>query len=302
MPEIPASLLDLMAEIGPRWGTNIAEHAALMQKAFTELHANAHRPPINVARDIAYGPHPRQRLDVFSSRHANGAPVVLFVHGGAFVRGDRNATPELYANVLYYFARHGMVGINMEYRLARDAPWPGGAEDVGAAIAWIKTNVAHHGGDPEKIFVIGHSAGGSHVATWAYDRRVHGDAGPSIAGAIIVGGRVRADSRPDDPNCKNVEAYFGPDKKLQAERSPVMHAAGSSLPTFIAIAQYENPFLDVYCLELAWRIAASRGRAPRVVQAMGHNHISMVCHFNTADDWLGRQIREFMGSALLKKE
>ena len=79
------------------------------------------------ARRLAYGAHARQVLDVFSPAGARAAPVMMFVHGGAFVRGDKRVTGELYENVLHWFARQGFVGVNIEYRLAPEAAYPGGA-------------------------------------------------------------------------------------------------------------------------------------------------------------------------------
>ena len=118
---------------------------------------------VTVTRDIAYGSHARQILDCFVPAGATNAPVVVFVHGGIFVRGDKRLSSEVYDNVLYWFARQGFIGVNIEYRLAPESPWPGGADDLGLAIAWARANVARHGGDPGSIFAIGHSAGGTHV-------------------------------------------------------------------------------------------------------------------------------------------
>ena len=63
---------------------------------------------------------------------------------------------------------------------------------------------------------------------------------------------------------------------------------------FIAIAEYENRYLDAYGLEFASRLAHVRRRAPRFVQMLGHNHTSIVAHFNTAEEWLGWQIVDFL--------
>ena len=90
-----------------------------------------------LARDIAYGPHERQRLDIYAEAGGWPRPVLLFVHGGGFVAGDkggRDAGDWANAAVGVMAARMGMVGAVMTYRLAPDAPWPAGAEDVGAAI------------------------------------------------------------------------------------------------------------------------------------------------------------------------
>jgi hypothetical protein len=68
------------------------------------------------------------------------------------------------------------------------------------------------------------------------------------------------------------------------------------LPVFIAVAEYENPYLDVYGAELFYRIAAARGRAPRFMRLPRHNHISIVAHLNTEEDTLGSEIRDFLAT------
>ena len=121
-----------------------------------------------MARDVPYGTHSRQIVDVYRHGRVENVPVVLFVHGGALVRGDKDLTDEVYANVCYYFARHGYLGVNVEYRLAPESKYPGGAEDLAAAIAWAKRSARDLGGDPERLLV-GHSAGATHVAGYAWD-------------------------------------------------------------------------------------------------------------------------------------
>ena len=67
-----------------------------------------------------------------------------------------------------YFASLGLVGVNATYRLAPEAKFPDGANDIGAAVAWVKDNIAEYGGDPNQVFVIGKSAAASHAATYAF--------------------------------------------------------------------------------------------------------------------------------------
>ena len=93
-----------------------------------------------------------------------------------------------------------------------------------------------------------------------------------------------------------MRAYFGDDESKYEQRSPVVHGGASNLPVFTAIAEYENPYLDVYGAELFYRIAAARGRAPRFLRMRRHNHISIVAHLNTEEDMLGREIRDFLAT------
>jgi len=71
------------------------------------------------------------------------------------------------------------------------------------------------------------------------------------------------------------------------------YAAEADLPVMIAIAQYENPYLDLYGLEFCQRVARARGHVPRFVQMMRHNHTSIVAHFDSGEETLGREILDF---------
>lgn len=283
-----------MVEVGSRWGQDIPAHVRLMVDSFTSLLAGAPKGGVEVTRDIAYGAHPRQQLDVFRPIGGRTMPVVVFVHGGAFVDGHRNRSAEVYSNVLYYFARNGVVGVNIEYRLAPEHRYPSGSEDVGLAVDWVKRRIVEYGGDPEKIFLIGHSAGAAHAASYAYDRRLQPASGPGIAGLVVLSGRVRAETLPENPNARKVEAYYGTDPTVLDDCSAVMHVSAESVPTMIAVAEYENPLLDVHCAELFHRLAEAKRRAPRMVWLGGHNHTSVIAHFNTAEERLGREILEFI--------
>jgi acetyl esterase/lipase len=291
---LPAAIQAELVAIGPRYQSDIRTHIPRTRELFLPLLAESPKAGVRVTADLAFGDDPAQRLDVYRPEGAADAPVVVFVHGGALTRGDKNANAEVYANVMYFFARHGVVGINTNYRLAPEHRYPSAALDIGSAVAWARANVADHGGDPDRIFLVGHSSGGTHAATWAYDPAIHGAAGPGVAGLVLLSGRLTADNRPGDPNAAGVEAYFGTDPSLYPSRSPVSHGAASDVPTFIVVAEFDNPFLDAYGADLFSRICSSRGRCPRFTQLIGHNHMSMVMSFNTADEALGLEILEFI--------
>lgn len=292
-PGIPPRLRELMAQVGPRWGSDVSGHVKLMIDRFSEVLARAPKRA-KVTRELAYGNHARNVLDVYAPTAAGAAPVVLFLHGGAFVDGQKDRTAEVYSNVCWYFARHGIVGVNLEHRLAPEFKYPSGAQDVAAAVAWARANIGRFGGDPGRIFLMGHSAGAAHVGCYAYDKLLQPAGGPGIAGLIVVSGRVRTENRPDNPNARKVEAYLGSDAEALERGSAVTHVGADSVPTMIAIAQYENPLLDMHCAELFHRLAAAKRRAPRLLWLAGHNHTSTIAHLNTAEDRLGTEIREFI--------
>ena len=229
------------------------------------------------------------------TRTAN-APMVIFFHGGAYVRGDKDepGATEIYGNVLIWFARHGIVGINANYRLAPTATWPAAAQDVGRVVTWAKMHGAQHGGDPSRIYLIGHSAGATHVATYTFDKSMHAVAGPGIVGAVLISGRYRIEANPADPNLQSMRAYFGSDTATYPARSPITHIRESAVPVFIVIAQYDHAFTDLFGAELFSAICERDRACPRFTRLTTHNHISEVASFNTADEQLGREILAFI--------
>lgn len=297
MAAIPAELRALMAEIGPRWGAATSANVKRMVEEFTRVHRTLPRTGVHESRDLAYGPHPRQRLDVYAPNETGkNRAAVVFVHGGAFTEGDRNRSDEIYSNIGRYFARHGIVGINIGYRLAPEIQYPDGSRDVGTAIAWTRRNAPEFGIGPSRIFLMGHSAGAAHAATYAYERRLHPPGGRGIAGLIVVSGRVRVDNLGENPNAKRVEAYYGGDPSAYDACSPVSHTDSESVPTLVAWSEFENPLLDVYCSELVHRLGLVRRRTPPVVWLKGHNHTSIVAHIGLDEDVLGAMLRGFIAN------
>src|ERR1700739_738236 len=212
LPEIPSDLRALMAEIGPKWAADTKGHVRLMVEKFSEVLKSSPKQGIRVDT-VCYGPHERQAFEVFhpADPGATARPGLIFVHGGAFTEGSRHRSTEIYANVLYYFARHGVVGINAGYRLAPEARYPEATRDIAAVVQWMRKNAARLNVDADRIFLMGHSAGGAHVGSYAYDKRHQPASGHGLAGVLIISGRVRADGRADNPNAKRVAEYYGPD-------------------------------------------------------------------------------------------
>jgi acetyl esterase/lipase len=296
---IPPPLLNLLRHWGPRWQTEMPAARDAVCAAYAALLDQPAPPGVQVLMDLPYGADPRQVLDVYAPPHTTVTrPVMVFVHGGGFVRGDKDQGDGLFANVLHEFAAHGWLGINVEYRLAPQAPWPAGAEDVRDAVQWVHANAAEHGGDPQRIFLFAHSAGCAHAASAAWDERLRTESqGLRLAGLILASPRVRADMRAENINAAGVAAYFGSDPSQFDDRAPLLHARPDAAPAFVSMAQYENPLIDIYALELAHHLAQIHnnrsGPMPRVVQLPDHNHYSVMAQFNTAHNQLGTDIRDW---------
>jgi acetyl esterase/lipase len=114
-----------------------------------------------VEKDIAYGDHGRRnRLDVWRRKdldHDARAPVLLQVHGGAWMMGQKEGQGE---PLMAHLVQRGWVCVAPNYRLSPRSTWPDHIVDVKKALAWVKENIAEHGGDPEFVVITGGSAGG----------------------------------------------------------------------------------------------------------------------------------------------
>src|SRR5258708_30631480 len=111
-------------------------------------------------RDQAFGPDPPQKLDVVWDGKTTGArPVLVFVHGGGFTGGDKHTPGQFtYDNIMKWANEQGMVGVEINYRLAPKNQYPDAANDTRDALAWVAKNAAKYGGGPRKILLSGHFA------------------------------------------------------------------------------------------------------------------------------------------------
>ena len=254
-------------------------------------------PGVSSTEDIAYGADERHRLDVFApaARPERAMPVVLFVPGGGYIGGAKSR-PGLpfYQNVGVFFARNAMVGVTMNYRLAPRAPWPAGGEDVASAVRWIKQNIYKFGGDPERIFLFGQSAGGTHAAHYAFDERLQpADGKDGVAGAIFQSAVFDPAGAPAGPN---VEAYFGSPAGWN-ERSLFSRIDGRKMPVFLVYAELDpKPFRDEAEKMRAALCRRDGGACPRTLDLAGHNHISEIAHLGSADEQFGRELLNFIRS------
>ncbi|HKW61038.1 MAG TPA: alpha/beta hydrolase [Candidatus Acidoferrum sp.] len=118
--------------------------------------------------DVPYGRDPEQKMDLFLPT-SRDYPTVIFVHGGSLTSGDK--TDEDYGKVCTGFPAVGIGCISVNYRLAPQHIWPAQADDVASAIAWVHANIAPRGGDPTRLFLLGHSSGATLVALVGTDER-----------------------------------------------------------------------------------------------------------------------------------
>lgn len=142
----------------------------------------------HVVRGLAYGADPRQKLDVYVPDHLAGeAPVLLFFYGGAWQSGSR----EQYLAFGQAFASLGIVTVVADYRLYPQVTWPAFVDDGASAMGWVHHHIAQYGGDPARLFVSGHSAGGYIAAMLGSDPKYLAAAGDDfswVRGVIGISG------------------------------------------------------------------------------------------------------------------
>jgi acetyl esterase/lipase len=186
--------------------------------------------------DVAYGNDPRQRLDVYVPIHkkAGPTPVVLFFYGGSWNSGDRND----YRFVGEALASEGYVAVIADYRLYPQVRYPDFLKDSARAFAWVHANIATYGGDPEHLFLMGHSAGAYNAAMLVLDPRLLADVGltnTAMRGWIGMAGPydflpiVNPDVRP---------VFFYPNSPPDSQ--PINHISANVPPTLLLAARDDD--------------------------------------------------------------
>ena len=123
-----------------------------------------------VAQDVPYAEpaNPRQMVDVYAPPNAKNLPVVFWIHGGGWQAGDKTAVqlkPQTFVNA-------GFVFVSVSYRFVTHVEMGDIVRDVAKGLRWTHDNVAKYGGDPERVFVMGHSAGAQQIGRASCRERV----------------------------------------------------------------------------------------------------------------------------------
>ncbi|KAB0324434.1 alpha/beta hydrolase [Janthinobacterium sp. PLB04] len=193
-----------------------------------------------VTRGLAYGPLPRQKLDVYAPRTRTGpVPVVVFFYGGNWTTGERAD----YAFVGHALAARGYLAVIADYRLYPDVHYPEILQDAARAVAWAAMESSRHGGDPARLFVMGHSAGAYNAAMLALDASLlarHGMRPHDLRGWIGLAGPY--DFLPIE-NTITRPVFFYPD--TPAASQPIHHVTAEAPPALlIAPAPGKDKLVD----------------------------------------------------------
>ncbi len=229
---------------------------------------NALRPRLGVrtTRDLPYGEGERGLLDVHAPKGGEGRPVVVFFYGGGWDSGHRRD----YGWVGAALARQGFAAVVPDYRIHPHARWPDFLEDAAKAVRWARDNAARFGGDPDRMVLMGHSAGAYNAAMLAVDGCWLGAEGMDptcdLRGWIGLSGPydflpLRSDV---------LKAIFGPEDQWPRTQ-PVSHVTPGAPPALLITGDRDKVVLPRNTDRLAGRLHEA-GVEARVVHYPKLNH------------------------------
>ncbi len=256
---------------------------------------------VDMHLDLAYvdgSTNPRQRLDLFAPRELAGYPVVVFIHGGFWIHQDKDyfqPVVGLYKNVGIALARRGIGTAVIDYRLVPDVTFDDQLADCAHAIAWVHDHVAAYGGDPTRMVIAGHSAGGHIAALAAFD-----DARLTAAGVDVSAIRGYVPMSPildlaqfaasDSADAPIAGEVFG--DRLAAD-SPSAYFRASVAPLLIVLGEHDEPFL-LDQVPAAVAELQALGAPVTLVQIPGATHDDIVLQIDGDADRVTPTVADFV--------
>jgi acetyl esterase/lipase len=247
------------------------------------------RATSRVALDLPYGDDERQKLDVYMPAETpeNPAPVLLFFHGGYWVIGHKDLMGFMAPAITSAPALLVPVG----YRLAPGAKYPQQVDDCRAALRWVYSHIADYGGDPARIYVAGHSAGGHLAALITLQReRLAGFGLPTdvIKGCFPVSGVFDVTETPPDRR----EAFLRSDDDAR-DASPMYNTEGNSTPFLLEIGSDDFDNLRSQHPRMLAALRSQPGYVEEMVRE-GHNHFRISLDHAAPDSPWTRRVRGWM--------
>lgn len=252
---------------------------------------------VEVVKDLAYydgadADPIKHKLDLYLPQGKRDFPVLFFVHGGAWVIGDKNQFG-IYSALGQNFARQGIGTVVTNYRLSPKVQHPEHIKDVARAFAWTHRNIAKHGGKPDQIFACGHSAGGHLVALLGTDETYLKNEGLSlkaIKGVIPMSGVYRIPER-------MMPAVFGKDPEVVKKASPLEHVRAGLPPFLIIYADRDMPMCDTMS-ELFCKALKEKACTAETCSIADRSHVSIIMRVSRANDPCAQAIARFIAKSI----
>jgi len=250
--------------------------------------------------DVPYGGigDPLEVLDVYSPRGVSGAPILIFIHGGEWSRGDKHDV----SSKPKFFNEHGVVFVAANYRLSPKHKHPAQVDDVAAAIAWTRQHAGEIGGDPNKIVIMGHSAGCHLVTLVTLDPRPLAKVGLTardVRGVVAwSGGMYDLVSRAQGGGMYPpfINATFGETSEAQKAASPMTYVVNAAACPPFMIASVDDDKSAASrdaSAKLAKGIDDHGGRAQEQL-LVGKSHFTANHELGAEGDRTGPQLLEFV--------
>jgi triacylglycerol lipase len=179
-----------------------------------------------------------------------------------------------------------MVGVNVERRHWRGTAWDAGARDIGAAIQWVRRNIASRGGDPNRIIFIGHAYGGTTLATYLAHPELQGPDGVGLSAAVLIGA-------PFNLAPANAIAPAAGNPMFDPAHSNLQGMKALRIPVFLGVGELETADALSSATVLRDQLCGA-GRCPSYRAFPDHGHISVMFSFNTADRSVSGPVLDWM--------
>jgi acetyl esterase/lipase len=248
---------------------------------------------VEVKSDIAYyqgngADKIKHKLDLYLPKGKTKFPVVVFVHGGAWIFGDKRFFG-VHEAVGEMFARHGIGAAVISYRLSPWVKHPEHVKDVARAFAWVRQNIKKHGGRPDQMFLCGHSAGGHLVSLLATDEsylKAEGLALKHIKGVMPISGVYAI---PDN----FFNETFGTDPKVRKQAGPINQVRAGCPPFLIIYASKDYPWCDTLSKTFCKALKAKKVPA-ETLEIKKRNHISILTQIKHEGDPCAKALVDFV--------
>jgi len=263
--------------------------------------------------DVAYAKdHPAQHLDLYVPAAAKGFATVVFVHGGSLTSGNKR--DQDYGRVCSAFVKAGVACVSINYRLLQEGAWPAAADDTAAAFVWTERNIATRGGDPKRIFLVGHSSGARLAATIATDEQFAKRAGFAVGDirGIVVMGSIMRDQEFEDAAAQappeKVQRLFETDQEYRAygtperyrDSWPMHHIHAGMPPVLFIIAEREKLQPPVLSSAQEFIAAAAKVGCRANYKIVSGGHMDEVRNLGSSADAVLPAILEFIRVSTLR--